>query len=124
MQSSLHAWTATLQIGHDTLKVSVRNPDGEGVLRAEFSDHPAHPNALLTLLQGVALWNGTPLCAAIFVEHVVSPSLGLGGWDNPELWPTESALVSLRFVDCRHRPRRLEAAEDLRVQHRVDGQSR
>ena len=124
MQSGLHAWTATLQIAHDTLKVLVRDPDGEDVLRAEFSDHPHHPNALLRLLEGVALWRGTPLCAVIFVEHVVSPSLGMGGWDNAELWPSESALVSFRFVDSRHRSRRLESAQDLRVQHRVDGQSR
>jgi hypothetical protein len=107
MHSSLHAWTATLQIGHDSLKVLVRDPDGEDVLRAEFCDHPHHSSALLTLLEGVALWRGTPLCAVIFVEHVVTPSLGVGGWDNPELWPSESALVSLRFVDPRHRPRRL-----------------
>ena len=51
MQSGLHACTVTLQIAHDTLKVLVRDPDEEDVLRAEFSDHPHHPNALLRLLE-------------------------------------------------------------------------
>ncbi len=124
MHSGLHTWTATLQIGHDTLKVVVSAPDGEVVLRAEFGDHPHHPNALLTLLDGVALWRGTPLCVVICVEHVVRPSLGVGGWDNPERWPSESALVSFRFVDFRHRPRRLDDASDRRVRHRGDRQSR
>ncbi len=124
MHAGLHTWTATLQIGHDTLKVVVSTPDGEAVLRAEFGDHPHHPNALLTLLDGVALWRGTPLCAVICVEHVVSPSLGVGGWDNPERWPSESALVSFRFVDARHRPRRLDDAGTRRVPPRVDGASR
>ncbi|MGH7644292.1 MAG: hypothetical protein ACREMR_01770, partial [Gemmatimonadales bacterium] len=87
--------------------------EGHEVLRAVFAGYPGHPRALLTLLEGVALWSGAPLCAAISAAHPVSHSLGVGAFGDLDHWPEESALVSFQFVaPARHRRRigRLRAA--------------
>jgi len=98
MPSSRRSWKATLEVQPASIKVLVREPEGHDVLKAVFSGDPDHPRALLTLLEGVALWSGTPLCAAISAAHPVSHSLGLGGFDDLAHWPTESALVSFQFL--------------------------
>ena len=105
MHSIRRAWKATLEVTSQTIKVLVTEPEGDDVLTAVFSGYPDHPRALLTLLEGVALWSGSPLCAAISAAHPVSHSLGVGGFDDLGHWPTASALVSFEFVDPT-RPRR------------------
>jgi hypothetical protein len=37
----------------------------ETILKARLSPEPAHPRALATLLEAVALWQGTPVRAAL-----------------------------------------------------------
>lgn len=113
MPSPCHAWRARLEVTPQTITVTVTAPEEHEVLKAVFAGSPDHPRALLTLLEGVALWSGAPLCAAISAAHPVSHSLGVGAFGDLDHWPEESALVSFQFVaPARHRRRigRLRAA--------------
>lgn len=86
-------WLAKLLLTQDGLtRLLIENPEGD-LLKARLP-RPRHPRALLTLLEGAALWTGDPLCAAISVEGRPDPAFvaDLFGED----WPGDSALV--RFV--------------------------
>jgi hypothetical protein len=97
------AWKATLEVKPETIKVLVTEGEGDEVLKAVFTGNPDHPRALITLLEGLALWSGTPLCAAICAAEPVGRSLGLGAGELG--WPEQTALVSFELVDP-SRPRR------------------
>ena len=58
-------WPTTLRIGDKELKLLVTSPEGDDLLKARLPIQPPHPRALLTLLEGVALWSGEPLYAVI-----------------------------------------------------------
>lgn len=82
------------------------------VLKARLPLRPCHPRALLTLLEGVALWNGSPLSVVIAAEHG-SPSWLESGLFGDELWPGESQLVRYE-VGGHVRPKRLRGLGDFR----------
>jgi hypothetical protein len=107
MLSTRRSWSARLDVTPQAITVVVTEPEGDEVLKAVFSGAPDHPRALLTLLEGVALWSGAPLCAAISAAHPVSHSLGVGSFGDLEHWPEESALVSFHFVAPARRRRRI-----------------
>jgi hypothetical protein len=118
MHSSRRPWRATLEITPQTIKVLVTEPEGDEVVQAVFTGYPDHPRALLTLLEGLALWSGAPVCAAISAAHPVSHSLGLGSFGDVEHWPEESALVSFQFIDPT-RPRRRIGRIGFRTVRRI-----
>lgn len=89
----MSSWIPKLLLARDgSTRLLVEGPEGD-LLKARLP-RPNHPRALLTTLEGVALWAGTPLCTAISVEGRFDPSRAdaLFGAE----WPAESALV--RFV--------------------------
>jgi hypothetical protein len=87
-------WKVALQIGPTTLKLLVQDPEAV-LLKARLPMDPDHPRALLTLLEGLALWGGAPLDAATSVVGP-SPRISAGAlFGGP--WPHDSALV--HFVD-------------------------
>lgn len=65
---------------------------------------PSHPRALLTLLEGLSLWNGQPLYVALHVDEncLSEPGSMLLG---DELWPAESALVQFELLRLYHAER-------------------
>jgi len=76
--------------------------EGHEVLKAVLPSRPDHPRALLTLLEGLALWSGHPLTAAIYVGPKSGPridSVLFGG----ALWPSDSALVRYDLVEGRRK---------------------
>lgn len=110
------SWHATLEVKGETIWVWVSERSGRDVLRATLPGPPAHPRALVTVLEGLALWGGAPLYAALGVEHPPGDSPGLSGYGF-EGWPEDSALLS--FV-VRHpaRPhRRLGRLDGSRGKH-------
>lgn len=111
-------WKTTVRVTPTRVQILLTDPMGHDVLRARLPRHPAHPRALLTLLEGLALWSGRPLCAAISVaasvRHVCDSEL-LGG----ALWPADSALVQVDFVDEAVRPVRLRGLGSFRAVYRV-----
>jgi hypothetical protein len=82
------------------------------VMKARLPLPPAHPRALLTLLEGVALWSGTALTVALVAEPDCPSWLGSGLFGD-ELWPAESQLVRYEVVDP-GRPKRLRGVGDFR----------
>jgi hypothetical protein len=90
-------WPTTLRIGDEDLKLLVTSPQGDDLLKACLPHRPPHPRALLTLLEGVALWSGEPLYAVISAGEHRDDWLGCEAWGE-ELWPTESALVHFDFA--------------------------
>ncbi len=110
-------WPTTLRIDKD-LKLLVTSPQGDDLLKARLPIRPPHPRALLTLLEGVALWSGEPLCAAISAGSRNDDWLEANVWCD-ELWPTESALVHFDFAVLPPRARRiLRGVGDFRAVRR------
>lgn len=94
-------WATTVRMS-DTIKLLITDEDGNDVLRARLPRRCAHPRALLTLLEGLALWSGEPLTAVISADDSVRhPTTDLFGG---QLWPAESALVQF---DYHHRCQQL-----------------
>jgi len=97
-------WQATLEVKGERIWIWVSERSGRDVVRAALPRPPAHPRALLTMLEGLALWSGAPLSAVLGVDQPASDSLGLGAFGS-EGWPEDSALVSF-MVRQPARPRR------------------
>lgn len=107
-------WPTTLRIAQRELKLLVVSPDGDDLIKARLPTQPPHPRALLTLLEGVALWSGEPLLAAISAGEHRDAWLGSEQWCE-DLWPAESALVHFDFAMPPPRARRpLRGVGDFR----------
>ena len=114
---------ATLQVARPNLKLLITDPMGDDRLKAVLPATPAHPRALLTLLEGLALWSGQPLTAAVAVadRSGLSPDDTLFG---DGVWPTESALVRFEFAEHGRRRRRIRGLGDFRQLHLLNGGAR
>lgn len=86
-----------IQLSADGIKILITSTEGRDVLKAWFPDAPLHPRALLTLLEGVALWSKVPLYAAFIVEPSCPPSFEEALFRG-ELSPELSPLVRYDFV--------------------------
>ena len=58
-------WPTTAIIAGPDLKLLVTDPLGEDLIKARLPRRPPHPRALVTLLEGVAMWSGEPLGVVI-----------------------------------------------------------
>lgn len=87
--------------------------DQEVLLKARLSTHPSHPRAVITLLEGLALWSGHRLPVALGVDRHSASSIAALLPEGPA-WT--SPLVDLHLVDHpRRRTRtRLDGVGDLR----------
>jgi predicted NBD/HSP70 family sugar kinase len=63
----MSCWKATIRVGSREAKLLVTDKEGDELMRARLPSHPDHPRALLTLLEALALWSGSPSVAAISV---------------------------------------------------------
>ena len=111
----MHPWNTRLLVEPTHLKILTADEEGD-LLKARLPASPRHPRALLTLLEGLALWTGTPLCAVTCAPDRWDPSLVAGLFGN-DFAPVESALVRYEFVQPpmrRRRPRRLSGVGDFR----------
>jgi hypothetical protein len=106
-------WSTTLRLGKD-LKLLVTSPEGDDLIKARLPIRPPHPRALLTLLEGIALFSGEPLYAVISAGEDRDAWLGSEQWCE-DLWPAESPLVQFDFAIPPPRPRRtLRGVGDFR----------
>lgn len=101
-------------------KLLATSPELGDVLKARLPLMPAHPRALLTLLEGLALWQGKPLSAALFVPGRSLPFLDSALWGD-DLWPAESPLVSFNVVGPARRVARLKGVGDFRALRLIPG---
>lgn len=107
-------WRIVLQVlPRKTVRLLVTDSDGNDLLKAQLSD-PQHPRALLTALEGLALWHGEPLNVVIGADVPVDHSLGLGSFgDLDDGWPEESAVVHFQFRETPRRGRRIRGVGDF-----------
>jgi len=98
-------WPTTIRLAED-LKLLVTDPQGNDLIKARLPLRPKHPRALLTLLEGVALFSGEPQYVVISAGSHRDDWLGCEAWGD-DLWPIESPLVQFDFATPREpRPRR------------------
>lgn len=111
----LRSWRCSLRVTQYQTKLLVSSPQGD-LLKARLDTSPQHPRALITLLEGLSLWAGEPLCVALSVdEHFrPSPSALLGD----SLWPGESQLVRFDIAHRAPRQARLPGMGDFRALRR------
>jgi hypothetical protein len=110
----MHPFRCTLRVTQHDLKLLVTCPEQGDVLKARLDSRPCHPRALLTLLEGLSLWGGHPLCVALRVAAPCRP------WPDStlfgdELWPAESPLVRFEVVHRDRRQLRLPGVGDFRA---------
>jgi hypothetical protein len=112
----LRSWRCTLRVTQQQTTLLLSGPDGD-LLKARLDTRPCHPRALLTLLEGLSLWSGEPLCVALTVDEL-SRSLLPSTLFGDELWPGESALVRFEIAERVRRPVRLAGLGDFRAERR------
>jgi hypothetical protein len=106
-------WSTTLRIGKD-LRLLVTSPEGDDLIKARLPIRPPHPRALLTMLEGIALYSGEPLYAVISAGAHRDDWLGCEQWGD-DLWPAESPLVHFDFaLPAPRARRRLRGVGDFR----------
>lgn len=105
-------WRCTLHVTQQQTRLLLSDPQGD-LLKARLTATPAHPRALLTLLEGLSLWSGAPLRVALSVDadypHGLDSQL-LGA----ALWPAESQLVVFDLVRPERRRSKLSGLGDFR----------
>jgi hypothetical protein len=111
-----YAWSGTLRVTPREAKLLLHDEERGDLLKARLPIPPPHPRALLTLLEGAALWSGHPLGVALSAADASIPWLGSGLFGD-ELWPGESQLVrfTVAVPACR---KRLSGLGDFRAVRR------
>lgn len=112
---------ATIQPGPHRTRI-LATDQGDDCLKAVLPTPPVHPRALHTLLEGLALWHGEPVHAALVAD-------GPSGLSRVEdlfgggLWPHD--LANVRF-DIHHprRARRIRGPGDFRRLYLLHGGGR
>jgi hypothetical protein len=105
-------WKAVLQVTRTGALLLVTSESGD-LLKARLPLSPRHPRALLTLLEGLALWDGTALRVVVSASGSSTDWLGSGLFGD-ELFPGESQLVQFDVERLDHRAQRLRGVADFR----------
>jgi hypothetical protein len=113
----IRVWTSSLRVTTREVSLLVQDDDVGDVIKARLPLAPRHPRALLTLLEGVALWRGQPLRVVLSASGPSVPWLGSDLFGD-EMWPGESPLVTFSVAHPGRR-RRLEGLGDFRPLRRV-----
>jgi hypothetical protein len=110
------SWTVKLAVSHTEARLLVQDEGRGDVLKARLPARPRHPRALLTLLEGLALWSGSALCVVISADESVQVGCALDLFGS-ELWPVDSPLVRFEPAVPASR-RRLSGLGDFRALRR------
>lgn len=109
-------WRCKLAVTPNEVQLLIQSEERGDLLKARLPAQARHPRALLTMLEGVALWSGSPLCAAISADESVQVGCTLGLFGE-EPWQAESQLV--RFEPAARACRRvLRGMGDFRALRR------
>ena len=94
-------WKVMLSMPRNNAMLLVTSASGD-VLKARLPLPARHPRAAVTLLEGLSMWSGSPVCAVISAGRRSHPLCGAAVF-GPDAWPTESPLVSWVVADdARH----------------------
>lgn len=112
----MRPWKGVVRATSREVKVLVFEPQQGDLLKARLPLRAQHPRALLTLLEGVALWRGQPLRVVVSAASADDgrPFWCDSGLFGDELWPGESQLVRYEVGGRDSRPRRLVGLGDFR----------
>jgi hypothetical protein len=110
-------WHAMLEAKGETIWLWVSNSLGQDVLRAALPRAAAHPRALLSILEGLALYSGRRLYA------VGGADCRFGNWgdicgDDP--WLEDTALVVFFSREVMRPPYRVDVCANCRGQQPED----
>jgi hypothetical protein len=86
---------------------------GDDILKAQLDSRPAHPRALVTLLEGLALWQGEVICVAVSASEGAHDCCERVLYDGGLFGPA-SPLVSVEYRLTDRHPRRLRGLGDFR----------
>jgi hypothetical protein len=110
-------WTSSLRVTSREVTLLIEDEERGDLLKARLPLAPRHPRALLTLLEGAALWCGQPMRVVLSAADCSMPWLGSGLFGD-ELWPGESPLVTFHIAAHGSR-KRLSGLGDFRpLRHR------
>ena len=110
-------WTSSLRVTSREVTLLIEDEERGDLLKARLPLAPRHPRALLTLLEGAALWCGQPMRVVLSAADCSMPWLGSGLFGD-ELWPGESPLVTFHIA-ARGSRKRLSGLGDFRpLRHR------
>lgn len=99
-------FNAMLSVDKRGARLLVTDAFGHDIVKARLPLPSDHPRALLTLLEGLALYAGNRLCVATSVAADADPMRSCGPLGQG-LYPLDSALVRFEFIELAPRPRRL-----------------
>ncbi len=110
------SWKGAVHATPREVKVLVVDPEQGDVLKARLPPPTQHPRALLTLLEGIALWRGQPLRVVVSATSAGDgrPCWCGSGLFGDELWPGESQLVRYEVGGRAPRRRALVGLGDFR----------
>lgn len=108
----MHDWMARVELSPQQVRLLVEDSEGDR-LKARLPGRPAHPRALVTLLEGLALWSGAPLPAVLGAGARWDPSCASSLFGDGGM-PADSALVWFEVAEPRLRARRIRGVGDFR----------
>ena len=119
------SWKTTMQLGPNVVRLLMTDENHNEILKARLPLRPIHPRSATTLLEGLSLWAGHPLTAALGATGRLGPTYA--EWlFGPDRWPEDSALARFSLLEGRlMRRRTIPGVGDfrqLRLLHR-DGRS-
>lgn len=109
----LELWKSTLRVDCKKVKLLVSGYRQGDILKACLPASPQHPRAVLTLLEGLALWNGRRLSVAISVDETYL-HYGESSLFGEGLWPVESPLVNFEMVQKGRKKHHIRGVGDFR----------
>jgi hypothetical protein len=112
----MRPWKGAVRVTTREVRVLVMDPQRGDLLKARLPPAAQHPRALLTLLEGLALWRGEPLRVAVSATSADDgrPCFCGSGLFGDEMWPGESPLVRYEVGGRDSRPHRLAGLGDFR----------
>jgi hypothetical protein len=112
----IRSWTGSLRVNAREASLLLEDEEQGDLMKARLPMPPRHPRALLTMLEGIALWRGQPMRVVLSAADGSMPWLGSGLFGD-ETWPGESQLVSFAVAAPGSR-RLLSGLGDFRTQRR------
>lgn len=116
----MQSWKTTIHPSRRRVRLLLTDPEGHETMKAVLPPFPQHPRALLTLLEALSLWVGTPLTAAISAEPPVDRGCGEALFGDG-LFPVDSALVRFDLLPPRRRRRTIPGVGDFRQLRLIHG---
>lgn len=105
-------WKTIMLVEPLALKLLVKDAQGQDLLKAQLPLPSAHPRAVVTLLEGLALWSRPPLSTVIAVDDAVTPGQGDAVFGDA-LLPDFGPLVEWDWVEVSSSHQRLTGVGDF-----------